>query len=152
MNINPINRTKNISMKSIGGIEISPELPVVEDKDLIIKELERMSSINNVNITKKDYELNLTMEELQKRTHKDYLTTKKMLAVEAPEYTELADGDKQALKHLVKAAIVLDKINMQLDNPHNLPFKEYLEKEIAKAGIDTDKVSPKLLPDYTKKR
>ena len=55
-----------------------------------------------------------SMEELEKRTHKDYLTTKKMLAVDAPEYINLAEGDKQALKHLVKAAVVIDKINMQL--------------------------------------
>ena len=94
-----------------------------------------MSSINNVNISsKKDFELNLSMEELEKRTHKDYLTTKKMLAIDAPEYLNLAEGDKQALKHLVKAAVVLDKINMQLDNPNNLPFKEFLEKEIAKGN------------------
>ena len=94
-----------------------------------------MSMINNVNISnKKDFEFNLSMEELKKRTHKEYLTTKKMLAVDAPEYVELAEGDKQALKHLVKAAVVLDKINMQLDNPNNLPFKEYLEKEIAKGN------------------
>ena len=105
-----------------------------EDNDLIMKELDKMSSINNVNIAKKDFELNLSMEELEKRTHKDYLTTKKMLAVDAPEYLELTDGDKKALKHLVKAAVVLDKINMQLDNPNNLPFKEYLEKEIAKGN------------------
>lgn len=84
----------------------------------------------------RNYELNLTSEELQKRTHKDYLTTKKMLAVDAPEYLELANGDKEALKHLVKAALVLDKINMQLDNFHNLPFKEYLEKEIEKGNED----------------
>ena len=76
------------------------------------------------------YEINLSLEELQKRTNKDYLTTKKMLAVDAPEYLALQEGDKQALKHLVKAARVLDKINMQLDNPHNLPFKEFLEREI----------------------
>lgn len=131
MNINPINKTNNINMKKLGDIELSPELPVSEDNDLIMKELDKMSSINNVNISKKDYQLNLPMEELEKRTHKDYLTTKKMLDVDAPEYSELAEGDKKALKHLVKAAIVLDKINMQLDNPHNLPFKEYLEKEIA---------------------
>lgn len=93
-----------------------------------------MSMINNVNIGKKDYELNLSMEELEKRTHKDYLTTKKMLAVDAPEYLELAEGDKEALKHLVKAAVVLDKVNMQLDNPNNLPFKEYLEAEISKGN------------------
>ena len=76
------------------------------------------------------YEINLSLEELQKRTNKDYLTTKKMLTVDAPEYLTLQEGDKQALKHLVKAARVLDKINMQLDNPHNLPFKEFLEREI----------------------
>lgn len=93
-----------------------------------------MSMINNVNIGKKDYELNLSMEELEKRTHKDYLTTKKMLAVDAPEYLELEEGDKEALKHLVKAAVVLDKVNMQLDNPNNLPFKEYLEAEISKGN------------------
>ena len=46
-------------------------------EELIIKELEKMSSINNVNIATKGYTLNLTMDELQKRTHKDYLTTKK---------------------------------------------------------------------------
>ena len=128
MNINPINRTNNINIKAKGEMEISPDLPVREDDDLIMKELDKMSSINNVNISKRDYELNLSKEELEKRTHKDYLTTKKMLAVDAPEYTELAEGDKQALKHLVKAAVVLDKINMQLDNPNNLPFKEFLEK------------------------
>lgn len=93
-----------------------------------------MSMINNVNIGKKVIELNLSMEELEKRTHKDYLTTKKMLAVDAPEYLELAEGDKEALKHLVKAAVVLDKVNMQLDNPNNLPFKEYLEAEISKGN------------------
>ena len=94
-----------------------------------------MSRINSVAVkTKGDYEINLSLKELQKRTHKDYLTTKKMLAVDAPEYLALEEGDKKALKHLVKAAIVLDKVNMQLDNPHNLPFKEYLEKEIEKGG------------------
>ena len=80
------------------------------------------------------YEINLSLEELQKRTNKDYLTTKKMLAVNAPEYLTLQEGDKQALKHLVKAARLLDKINMQLDNPHNLPFKEFLEREIEKGN------------------
>ena len=135
MNINPINRKINLNMKSKNEAEISANIYLREDSDLIMKELDKMSGINNVNISnKKDYELNLSMEELQKRTHKDYLTTKKMLAVDAPEYLNLAEGDKQALKHLVKAAVVLDKINMQLDNPHNLPFKEYLEKEIAKGN------------------
>ena len=44
------------------------------------------------------YQMNLSMEELKQRTHKDYLTTKKFLKKDAPEYLELAKGDKEALK------------------------------------------------------
>ncbi len=134
MNINPVNKIRSLNLKGVGSNESSSEVSVQNNSDLIMKELDKMSSINNVNISKKDYKMNLSMEDLQKRTHKDYLTTKKMLAVDAPEYLDLADGDKEALKHLVKAAVVLDKINMQLDNPHNLPFKEFLEKEIEKGN------------------
>ena len=79
----------------------------------------------------RDYELNLSIEELEKRTHKDYLVTKTMLKEDAQEYTSLDDGDKKALKHLVKAAYILEKINKQIDNVHNLPFEEFLNKEIA---------------------
>lgn len=79
----------------------------------------------------REFEFNLSMEELEKRTHKDYLMTKKMLKADAPEYLELADGDKEALKHLVKAAYILEKINMQIDCHHNLEFQAFLEKEIA---------------------
>lgn len=134
MEINPINNIAGINLKSLKkSTEPEPQKSVDKSENLI-KELDKMSMINNVNIGKKDYELNLSMEKLEKRTHKDYLTTKKMLAVDAPEYLELAEGDKEALKHLVKAAVVLDKVNMQLDNPNNLPFKEYLEAEIAKGN------------------
>lgn len=134
MEINPINNIAGINLKSLKkSTEPEPQKSVDKSENLI-KELDKMSMINNVNIGKKDYELNLSMEELEKRTHKDYLTTKKMLAVDAPEYLELAEGDKEALKHLVKAAVVLDKVNMQLDNPNNLPFKEYLEAEISKGN------------------
>ena len=135
MNINPINRIsinylnfRSNKKESVSKTESCP------DENKLVKELDKMSMINSANIGKKDYELNLSHEELEKRTHKDYLTTKKMLAVDAPEYLALADGDKEALKHLVKAAIVLDKVNMQLDNPNNLPFKEYLDREIEKGN------------------
>ena len=83
-----------------------------------------------------DFTLNLSREELEKRTNKDYLNTKKMLTPDAPEYIELADGDKNALKHLVRAAYILEKINMQIDNPHNLDFKAFLEKEIENGNED----------------
>lgn len=82
----------------------------------------------------REFEFNLSMEELEKRTHKDYLMTKIMLKADAPEYLELAEGDKDALKHLVKAAYILEKINMQIDCHHNLEFKDFLEREIAKGN------------------
>lgn len=82
----------------------------------------------------REFEFNLSMDELEKRTHKDYLMTKKMLKADAPEYLELAEGDKKALKHLVKAAYILEKINMQIDCHHNLEFKDFLEREIAKGN------------------
>ncbi len=74
------------------------------------------------------FELNLSLKELEKRTHKDYLTTKKFLKADAQEYLALADGDKKALKHLCKAAEIIEKINMQLDCKHNLAVKEFLEE------------------------
>lgn len=82
----------------------------------------------------REFEFNLSMEELEKRTHKDYLVTKKMLTPEAKEYLELAEGDKEALKHLVKAAYILEKINMQIDCHENLDFKAFLEREIKKGS------------------
>jgi len=82
----------------------------------------------------REFEFNLSMEELEKRTHKDYLVTKKMLTPEAPEYLSLADGDKEALKHLVKAAYILEKINMQIDCHENLDFLAFLEREIQKGN------------------
>lgn len=81
-----------------------------------------------------NFELNYSLEELKKRTHKDYLATKKMLVVDAPEYLELEEGDKIALKYLVKAAYIIQKINMQLDNRKNLAFKTFLEDEIRKGN------------------
>ena len=80
------------------------------------------------------YACALSMEELEKRTHKDYLLEKKMLDVDSPEFLNLADGDKKALSFLVKSARIIEKINMELDSHHNLPFKKYLESEIKKGN------------------
>ena len=77
---------------------------------------------------------NLSMKELEQRTHKDYLVTKKFLKADAPEYTKLEEGDKKALKHLCKAAAIIEKINMQLDCKHNLEVKEFLEEETKKGN------------------
>ena len=80
------------------------------------------------------FELNLTIEELEKRTNKDYLITKKFLKADAPEYLNLEEGDKKALKYLCRAAEILEKINMQIDCKHNLEVKKFLEEEIQKGN------------------
>ena len=80
------------------------------------------------------FEFNISMKELEQRTHKDYLVTKKFLKADAPEYTKLEEGDKKALKHLCKAAAIIEKINMQLDCKHNLEVKEFLEEETKKGN------------------
>ena len=78
------------------------------------------------------YNFGLNMEELEKRTSKEYLGTISLLKSNATEYESLNEGDKQALKHLVKAGAILENIEMKIDDPHNIPFKEFLDKEIKK--------------------
>jgi hypothetical protein len=78
------------------------------------------------------YEFGLDMAELEKRTSKEYLNSKVLLKPDSPEYLSLADGDKKAIKYLVKAGEILEKINYQIDDHHNLGFKKFLEEEIKK--------------------
>ena len=80
------------------------------------------------------FELNLSIEELEKRTHKDYLIRKPMLKEDCEEYNSLNEGDKQALSHLVKAANIANIIYMKQDNELNLPFRDYLDEEIKKGN------------------
>ena len=69
------------------------------------------------------------MTELQRRTDPKYLGTKKLLTVGAPEYENLNDKDKEALKHIVKAATYLENIEFQIDDHHNIPFKKFWIKK-----------------------
>ena len=80
------------------------------------------------------YDFGLDMAELEKRTSKEFINTKVLLKPDAPEYLALAEGDKQALKHLVKAGSILENIHLQIDDHHNLPFKKFLEEEIKKGN------------------
>lgn len=86
------------------------------------------------------FELGLSHEELIKRTSKDCLIPKEMLKEDSKEYESLADGDKQALKHLVRAAKAVDEVFMKQDNPKNLEFKRFLKEE-AKNGNEDAKMT-----------
>lgn len=76
-----------------------------------------------------NFEFGLSLDELKKRTDKEYLTEKKMLTPDSKEYLELDEGDKKALKHLVRAAYIIEKINTVLDNRKNIPFKNWLDTQ-----------------------
>ena len=87
------------------------------------------------------FELNLSHEELVKRTDKDHLIPKKMLDLGAAEYENLAEGDKQALKHLTRAAFAINEVFMQQDNHKNLAAEmawrdTAILDEIRDAGYD----------------
>ena len=80
------------------------------------------------------YEYGLSMEELLQRTDPEYLGTKTLLKADAPEYEALQDGDKEALKYLVMAGFIFENIEYQIDDHHNVPFKKFLEDEVAKGS------------------
>ena len=86
-----------------------------------------------------NFELNLSTEELNKRTSKDCLISKVMLKEDSEEYNSLEQGDKEALKYLVLAANKIDEVFMKQDNSANLEFKKYLEEEIQKGNSDAEK-------------
>ena len=61
---------------------------------------------------------------------------------DSPEYLSLAEGDKEALKYLVKAGDILENIHLQIDDHHNLPFKKFLESEVKRV------ISKRSLPKF----
>jgi len=143
-----ISEVKNNYTISKQGNTVNSLSGMQDRQDLLMQSLNSMASMNFVSrISFKGndmkLEIGLSEEELKKRTHKDYLSTKKMLAVDAPEFAALAEGDKSALKHLVKAAYVLDDVYLKQDSIKNIPFRDML-KEKGKAGDENAKMSLKL--------
>ncbi len=135
----PLNNNLPITQKygNSAPTDISAGVAREENPKKLTEELLKMSEINKTMINQPvEYELNLSHNELVKRVGKDYMTTKKMLAPDAVEYTSLALNDKRALMHLVKAAYILEEINLKLDNAHNIPFREFLKREMAKGNED----------------
>ena len=78
----------------------------------------------------KTYEFGLSMDELKNKTDPKSMYNFVFLKPNSVEYTSLKEGDKKALKYLVKAAMILQNIHFRIDEPNNLPFKKFLEKEV----------------------
>ena len=130
--------------KSANNTAVATNTIQKEDKrELIMQSLNSMASANqisqNISFSGKKYEgfeIGLSTEELKKRTHKDYLAEKKMLGIDAPEFKNLDEGDKIALKHLVKAAKYLEEANLKQDHEHNIAFREFLISKAIKGDKD----------------
>jgi hypothetical protein len=84
---------------------------------------------------KKPYDYGLSLDELKRRTDPEYLNTFILLKPTSEEYLNLDDGDKEALKYLVKAGAILENIQLRIDEHNNIPFKNFLEEEIKK-GVE----------------
>ncbi len=116
--------------------------------NLLTAKLEQLATLNKPFFLGKNYEIGISKGELVDRTLPQHLTEIKFLSTTSPEYRQLAQGDKLALIHLVKAANIIDNIELQLDDENNIPFRNYLAIEITKGN--TDAIRAKQLFDSQK--
>lgn len=72
------------------------------------------------------YELNYSIEELTKMTSEEMIDVT-LLSEESDVYKNLQEGDKKALKHLVKASQILNDVSLEQDHPLNIIQKQALE-------------------------
>ena len=79
-----------------------------------------------------EFKYNMSLSELRKRTSKTYYRKLEFLSPESKEIKKLTARDKLVLLHLVKAAKLVDKIQLQLENAHNLELLEFLNNEVQK--------------------
>ena len=74
------------------------------------------------------------MDELKKRTDPDNMRIFVLLDPNSTQYTSLEQGDKDALKYLVKAGAILEDIHLRIDEHNNIPFINFLEEKIKKGN------------------
>lgn len=77
------------------------------------------------------YELNYSIEELQKMTTSE-TTNVVLLAKDSFAYLNLDDTEKKVLEHLVKAAKILNNVALKQDNSENIILKSLLEERALK--------------------
>ena len=76
------------------------------------------------------FTLALSEQELLERTNPAAFTPYKMLGVNAPEYMALSENDKKALKHLVRASDIIDRVALRMDHHYNIRFENFLIQKI----------------------
>ena len=86
------------------------------------------------------YDYGLEIEELRRRTDPNNLLIIHLLTPTSEKYINLADGDKEALKYLVKTGAILEDIELRIDEINNIPFRHFLEEEL-KNGVNKEKAN-----------
>ena len=76
------------------------------------------------------FTLALSEQELLERTNPAAFTPYKMLGVNAPEYMALSVNDKKALKHLIRASDIIDRVALRMDHHYNIRFEKFLTQKI----------------------
>lgn len=109
---------------------------ITNNNAIILNQLNNLSALNTISFKGKNYELGLPSDELKQRSNSNRIATITLLTPDSEEYINLKPGDKQALKHLVKAAHYIGEAELQLDDENNIPFRNYLNKEILKGNPD----------------
>ena len=77
-----------------------------------------------------EFKYNMSLAELRKRTSRTHYRKLEFLKPDSREVKKLSAADKLVLLHLTRAAKIIDKIQLQLENAHNLELLEILNKEI----------------------
>ena len=86
------------------------------------------------------FTLALSEQELLERTNPAAFTPYKMLGADAPEYMALSENDKKALKHLVRASDIIDRVALRMDHHYNIRFENFLTQKI-KLGDERAKMT-----------
>ena len=90
-----------------------------------------------------DFKYAMTLKELRHRTSRACFKGIKFLSAEDREVKKLSNEDKLVLMHLTRAAVLMDTINFKLENPLNLEFLEFLNRQ-AEAGDEKAILSRKM--------
>lgn len=95
-----------------------------------------MADINFGAKKKKTYaglQLAFSEKKLDEMLGAEYTRTIKLLPAKAAAHKNLAEGDQKALVHLLRAAEVLNDVFLDMDNEHNIKFRDALHSA-AKEG------------------
>lgn len=104
--------------------EIKPSYQqgVIYDKNFL-KTINAKNTIGFSGLTDNKYELAYNEKELTSLVNQSQL----IMLNPIKEYQQLSSGDKKALKHLIKAAVILNDVFLKQDHPLNLDIKEELK-------------------------